>query len=165
MRYLANSLTLSRIAASAVLVFTDPFSALFCITYIFAGITDMIDGTVARKTGSADLIGERLDSIADLCFTAVCIFKILPLLSLPLWILVWAGAIVLIRLVNFIGLRMYCGSSIIIHTAENKISGFLLFVMPLTIGFLDICISSAAVCAVSSFAALRELYLIRNKRA
>ena len=39
--------------------------------YTFAGLTDVLDGWLARKTGRASEFGARLDSVADLLFYSV----------------------------------------------------------------------------------------------
>ena len=38
----------------------------------------MIDGTVARKTGTAIDFGSKFDSIADFIFVAVCMINLSP---------------------------------------------------------------------------------------
>ena len=38
----------------------------------------MIDGTVARKTGTAIDFGSKFDSIADFIFVAVCLINLSP---------------------------------------------------------------------------------------
>ena len=37
--------------------------------YLFCGITDMVDGTIARKTKSVSEWGARLDTLADNVFS------------------------------------------------------------------------------------------------
>ena len=60
------------------------FSISFSIMYLFCGITDMVDGTIARKTKSMSEFGARLDTVADSVFVAVCFVKILPLMQFPI---------------------------------------------------------------------------------
>ena len=47
---MANIITGLRIACSIALLFCPAFSPAFYTLYIIAGVSDMIDGTVARKT-------------------------------------------------------------------------------------------------------------------
>ena len=54
-----------------MLLFFPVFSILFYMLYLFCGLTDMVDGTVARKIGSASEFGVKLDSAADIVFVAV----------------------------------------------------------------------------------------------
>ena len=70
-KHLANALTLCRILCSIWMWFCPVFSMPFYAAYLLGGFTDMIDGTIARITGSATAFGEKLDSIADLMFAAV----------------------------------------------------------------------------------------------
>ena len=60
---------------------------------IFCGLTDMIDGTVARKTGSDSKFGARLDTVADFVLS--------------------------------------------IHSTLNKVTGFALFILPLSLTFIE----------------------------
>ena len=52
------------------------------ILYIFCGLTDMVDGKIARKTGTTSTFGARLDTVADLVFLLVCGIRILPRINL-----------------------------------------------------------------------------------
>ena len=65
-KYIANVLTACRILGSILLLFFPVFSVAFYIIYIFCGVSDMIDGTIARKTNSISKFGSKLDTIADL---------------------------------------------------------------------------------------------------
>ena len=60
----------------------------------------MIDGAVARKTGTVSAFGSRLDTIADIVFTAVCLMKLLPVLHVPGWLSVWIAVIACIKTAN-----------------------------------------------------------------
>ena len=46
------------------------FSHQFYFLYLLCGFTDMIDGTIARKTKSVTTFGSGLDSVAD--FVCIC---------------------------------------------------------------------------------------------
>ena len=92
----ANAITLLRISGTAVLLFLRPFSPAFFVVYTLTGVTDVLDGFVARKTGTASDFGAKLDSAADLLFYGVMLLKIFPVLwhTLPkkIW---WGVALVL----------------------------------------------------------------------
>ena len=77
-KHIANIITGSRIAFSLPLLFIPLSSAWFAILYLVCGLTDMVDGTIARKTGSVSKFGARLDTVADFVFMSVCCVKILP---------------------------------------------------------------------------------------
>lgn len=76
----ADSVTAARMAASLALLFLPIFSAPFLAVYSFAGLTDALDGFLARKTGTASAFGARLDSAADLLFFSVSLLRLFPLL-------------------------------------------------------------------------------------
>ena len=75
---MANIITGIRIVLSVLLLFFPAFSPAFFVLYIAAGASDMIDGAVARKTGTVSEFGSRLDTAADIVFAAVCLIKLLP---------------------------------------------------------------------------------------
>ena len=123
----------------------------------------MIDGTVARKTGKANEFGARLDSIADIIFVVVCLVKLIPVISIPTWIYVWIGVVALIRIINIVSGFIMQKRFIILHTIMNKVTGLLLFILPLTVPFMDLKYTAIPVCAVATFAAIQEGHFIRTK--
>ena len=68
---MANIITGIRIVLSVALLFCPALSPRFYALYIAAGFSDMIDGAVARKTGTVSEFGSRLDTFADIVFVAV----------------------------------------------------------------------------------------------
>ena len=161
---MANIITSSRILFSIALLFFPTFSPAFYALYLAAGITDMIDGTVARKTGKASEFGTRLDSIADIVFVVVCLIKLIPDINIPTWFYVWIGIIALIRIINIVSGLIMQKRFILLHTIMNKVTGLLLFVLPLTVPFLEIKYTALPVCAVATFAAIQEGHFIRTNR-
>ena len=87
-KHLPNYITLTRIAGTLWLIFIEPLSVLFYVVYSLCGLTDVVDGYLARKTSSTSELGARLDSVADLLFYAVMLFRVFPILwkKLPRWI-------------------------------------------------------------------------------
>ena len=67
-RQLPNYITALRMVGSVCLIFIRPLSPLFFGVYTLAGITDALDGYIARKTHTASAFGAKLDSAADLLF-------------------------------------------------------------------------------------------------
>ena len=158
----ANIITASRIVFSAALLCCPVFSPVFYILYLVSGITDMTDGTVARKTNTVSKSGEMLDTIADLIFVAVCFIKLIPVLDIPLWLYIWIAVIVIIRIVNIISGFVIQKRFVILHTITNKLTGALLFLLPLTLQFVDLSYSAAIVCFIATFAAAQEGHCIRD---
>ena len=161
---MANLITCIRIVLSAALLFCPALSPAFFALYLAAGFSDMIDGAVARKTGTVSELGSRLDTIADLVFTAVCLLKLLPVLEIPVWLFIWISVIAAIKLFNIAVGYLKQKQFPAVHSILNKVTGGLLFLLPLTLAFIDLKYSAAAVCAVAAAAAVYEGYLIQTGR-
>lgn len=161
---MANLITSCRILLSLLLLFFPALSPGFYGLYLAAGLSDMLDGLVARRTNTASPLGARLDSMADLLFLAVCLLKLLPVLALPVWLWVWVGMIALLRLVNILSGFVCRKKLVLLHTGANKLTGALLFLLPLSLGFLNISCTAIPLCALASFAAIQEGHFIRTGR-
>ena len=151
-----------RIVLSAALLFSPALSPVFYALYLAAGFSDMIDGAVARKTGTVSDLGSKLDTIADLVFTAVCLVKLLPVLEDPVWLLAWIAVIAVIKLLNIAVGYLKQKKFAAVHSVRNQVTGGLLFLFPLTLTFIDLKYSAAVVCAVAAAAAVYEGYLIQT---
>ena len=161
---MANLITSCRILLSLLLLFFPALSPGFYGLYLAAGLSDMLDGFVARRTNSASPLGAKLDSMADIVFLAVCLIKLLPVLALPVWLWVWVGLIALLRLVNVVSGFVRRKKLVLLHTKANKLTGALLFLLPLSLGFLNIAYTAVPLCALASFAAIQEGHFIRIGR-
>ena len=150
---MANIITTIRIICSIALIFCPALSPLFYAFYVTAGLTDMIDGAVARKTNTVSEFGAKL---------AVCLIKLIPILDLELWVYIWIAVIALIKVINIVSGLVIRKKFVTVHTVMNKATGTLLFVLPMTLGFVDLKVSAPVVCAVATFAAVQEGHYIRN---
>ena len=164
MKRLANSITFFRILCSIALLFFPAFSLTFYALYIIAGVSDMVDGWVARRTHTASELGAKLDTIADIVFVIACLVKLFPVLDIPVWLYVWIGIIALIKVINIISGFIIQKRFVSVHSTMNKVSGLLLFVLPLTISFIDLKYSAVVVCVFATFAAIQEGHLIRTHK-
>ncbi len=160
---MANIITGFRILLSIAILFVSPFSKGFYILYLAAGLSDMIDGTVARKTGTASDFGSKLDSIADIIFVAVCLIKLIPILNIEKRLYIWIALIALIKIINIISALIIYKRIIFLHTILNKITGLLAFILPLTLPFLELRYSVPVVCTIATIAAIQEGHFIRTK--
>ena len=157
---MANLITSFRIIFSIVLLFFPAFSKGFFAFYLLAAFTDMIDGTVARKTHTASKFGAKLDSEADFVFMIICLVKILPEINVNKFIWIWVSVIILIKIFNVaIGFKI-SGKLVVQHSYLNKITGFLMFVFPFTVNYLNVIFTSSIICVVATVAAIYELILI-----
>ena len=160
MTLLPNIITLFRIAGSLSLLLCDVANDSFWIIYALCGISDIVDGWLARMLKCVTKAGALLDSLADICFVACLCPLLLPILELPQWLWLWAGVIVAIKVVNQLSALVMYGRCYFPHTAANKATGFLLFIaVPMT--FYTV-IPIAIVAAIATFAAIHEHYIITN---
>ena len=164
MKHIANILTSCRIFGSILLLFFPAFSVDFYITYLLCGVSDMIDGTIARKTNSASKFGSQLDTIADFVFVVVSLIKMLPAIHIPGWLWIWSGVIAIIKVTNIIWGYITKKQFISMHTIMNKVTGLLLFLLPLTIPFGEWNYIAAVVCFIATFSAIQEGYYSRKGR-
>lgn len=110
---LANLLTLSRIAlvpviAFLLLVFPDAKLArmIAFILYSICGITDFLDGWIARKFNMYSQLGKMLDPIADKLLIAVLLLVLSALQQIK-GIHIVPAAIILCREIFISGLREF----------------------------------------------------------
>ena len=153
---MANLVTTVRILCSIALLFCAALSPWFYVLYITAGVSDMVDGWVARKTNTVSEFGSKLDTVADILFVVACLVKLLPVLHLPVWIYVWVGFIACIKVFNIVYSYVVRKQFLTDHSILNKVTGALLFLLPLTLSVIDVKYSAAVVCVVATVAAVKE---------
>ena len=148
-----------RIAATVAMVFTEPLSAGFFVLYTFAGVTDVLDGFIARRTHTSSEKGARLDSVADLLFYATMIIRLFPRLfkMLPKRIWIYAAAAVSIRLGSYLAAFIKYKRFASLHTYMNKLTGAAVFFVPYFM-FSSVCFGyCVAVCLIGAVASTEEL--------
>ena len=157
MKNIPNILSLLRILCAMILLFVEPFGALFFTVYIFCGLSDMLDGYIARKTKSTSAAGAVLDSIGDavLCVVMLCI--LLPLIRIPTAIIVWISGIAMIRVASLAAGYYKYRKLTFLHTYLNKFTGLILFCVPLLYTFVNIPIWCILPCVIASISAVEEL--------
>ena len=156
-KYIANIVTSIRILGSVCMLCSSVFSPLFYCTYLLCGFTDMIDGTVARKTNSVTSFGSQLDSIADLIFLTAASIKILPAIYIPNWL--WCSVLIvfILKMIAVIWKYILVQQFVLKHTLMNKLTGVLLFLLPFSLPFVEIKYSAGIVCTVAFISAILEL--------
>lgn len=159
---MANYITGLRIICSMALLFCPALSTPFYSLYIVAGFTDMIDGTVARKTNTVSEFGSKLDTIADFVLIVACLIKLIPLLNIETWMFIWIAVIAVIKVINIVSGYVMQKRFVAVHSVMNKVTGALLFALLLTLRFIEFRYSAIVVCAVTTFAAIQEGHYIRT---
>lgn len=155
-----NCITASRILGTIFLIFTAPFSLSFYVVYTICGLSDAVDGLVARAMKSESEFGAKLDSVADLVFYTVLLIKIFPFLwkELPRGIWIAVAVIILTRIAAYLTACFKHKKFASIHTYANKLTGFSLYLVPYLakVFLLPTC---TAVCIIAGFASLEELII------
>ncbi|WP_410514951.1 CDP-alcohol phosphatidyltransferase family protein [Paenibacillus sp. BR2-3] len=131
MKHIANIISISRIILLFSLFFSFSNALLFSALYLICGLSDVLDGFIARKTGTESELGARLDSIADLILFGVITVSVI--LWLGSEILIFMPLIIITALVRCANIAIAAykyHSFVILHTWGNKITGILLFMAP-----------------------------------
>ena len=97
MKKLPNMISIARALLSIALIFPPMFSWGFYTIYIICGLSDLLDGVLARKLNCVSVKGAMIDSAADIIFFCVLVVRLVLALNYPLWVLISIAAIALIR--------------------------------------------------------------------
>lgn len=130
MKHLPNLISVSRGIAAVAMLFTTVFSLPFWALYAWCGISDMVDGPLARKLGAESRRGAAIDSVADLVFLVAAVIKVVPVLSFPSWIWWVVGAVACLQVVRMTCLYFWRGGFAALHDKANKVIGVALFFAP-----------------------------------
>ena len=157
---MANILTTVRIICAPLILIFPAFSTQFYVFYLLGGITDAIDGTVARKLGKATAWGAKYDSAVDILFALAALIRIIGSVDFPLWLLLWIGTIAFIKAANMIAGFLRYHRFTAVHSVWNKACGVAVFLSPLFIGaecaWQAKAPAAMAVCVIASIAAVQE---------
>ncbi len=156
----ANVLTSMRIGLSGILLLLEPLGMAFYCVYVLAGLTDMLDGPIARKTGTDSRVGAVLDSAADLIFMAAACAKLLPVYwaQIPAWLLISSAFVFYLKMKNASACFAMHKKLITMHTVLNRAAGVLLFAFPFVCIMLPIPVYGG-ICAVAAFAATVDAFV------
>lgn len=160
-RNIADIITGLRICGTIALLFLVPLSPVFYIVYTLTGLTDVLDGWAARKSGAASDFGAKLDSVADLIFYAVMLIKLLPVMyeMLPHAIWWFLGAVLFIRVCAYAAAAVKYRRFASLHTYLNKATGFAVFMIPYYLALPCHTVLCFAACTIGAVSASEELIL------
>ena len=116
----ANRLTLSRLLLTVVFVAALNSSwqygrTLALIVYLLAGISDFVDGEIARRYGIVTDFGKLMDPLVDKIMVAAAFISLVPLKAVP----AWAATAVVGRDFLITGLRMMASAKGKVLPAER----------------------------------------------
>lgn len=162
----ADTITSMRMAVSLFLLFLPLKSIWFLVVYTFAGLTDVLDGWIARRSGKASEFGARLDSISDLLFYGVLLTRLIPVLYQTFQVEIWyaVSGIVLVRLAAYATAAVKYHRFASLHTWLNKLTGMAVFLLPYVLLISSGVVYSWAVCILAFAASSEELaiHLLRT---
>ena len=163
MKRIPNLLSMSRIVLCLPLLLVDAMTLPFWTLYVIAGLTDMLDGFLARRWGVESKFGARLDSLADFMLVLAVGYKLFPYMKLPtaLWMMI--GLIALVKMINAICSYVVRHRIEYLHTKANKLTGFLLFIGMMTVGQSYFIPVAWVIACIALFAAIQEGHIIRSK--
>jgi phosphatidylglycerophosphate synthase len=159
MKSIANYISIARILLVLALVRIEPLSTMFYVIYFICGISDILDGFIARKTNTTSKFGEKLDSAADLIMVVVLIAILYPIINPTVQILFWIVIIGIIRAVSVVVVILKYKTFGIIHTYANKITGLILFAFPVLLVVFPLDMLMYGICIVASISAVEELLI------
>ena len=152
-------LSFSRLILAFVLLLTEPLSLTFLSIYLVCGLTDMLDGLVARRFDACSEHGHTIDSVSDVVLVIILLYCVIPVVSWDAWMVVWIVTIAVVRIIAFgIGSVRY-GRPAFVHTYLNKVAGVLLFLTPFLLVIVEAPVTIAVVCCVASVSAAEYLYI------
>jgi len=152
-------ITLFRLVFSPALLLFAPFSDLFLLLYALLGLSDVLDGFLARRWDISGKLGARLDSAADFILFGILVYLLLSNYRFPVWALLWVGLIAILRFGALAVCYMRFHKLTFLHTYANKATGFLLVLSPFLLPLLGLKVSVIVVCVAASISALEELIL------
>ncbi|WP_220727637.1 hypothetical protein [Marinilactibacillus psychrotolerans] len=81
---------------------------------------------------------------------------------MPMWLWLWFAIIAIVKISNGLSGVVLQNKSLVEHTIMNKVTGLLLFILPLTLAIIKLKYSAILVCATATFAAIQEGHFIRR---
>jgi CDP-diacylglycerol---glycerol-3-phosphate 3-phosphatidyltransferase len=116
----ANRLTLSRLALTVLFVVSLSSSWQYARTaalviFLIAGLTDFVDGEIARRYGVITNFGKLMDPLVDKIMVSAAFISLVPLKAVP----AWAATTVVARDFLITGLRLMASANGRILPAES----------------------------------------------
>jgi cardiolipin synthase len=164
---LPNLLTYSRIAAVPVVVACMYWQSILeyglwlrwvaLVVFIAAGLTDVLDGYVARAYGQLSTFGRMLDPIADKLLVSSCLLMLAADGTIRGWSL-WAAIVILCREILVSGLREYL-AELRVSVPVTALAKWKTFLQLLAVGFLIAGEAGDLILPITSLIGLALLWL------
>jgi CDP-diacylglycerol--glycerol-3-phosphate 3-phosphatidyltransferase len=124
-----NILSILRILLSPLIFFINENKFILFFLLLFIGLTDVLDGYIARKYNEQTIIGAWLDSIGDFVFYILLViyamvFEYSVIIMLQYYVIIIIALKLLTVIIGFVKYRKFG----FLHTIGNKISGGIIFI-------------------------------------
>lgn len=161
LRCLPNIITSTRIVGALAILFCKPLSTLFYVIYSVCGLSDVLDGWVARKFKLTSELGSKLDSAADLMFYSIMAIKVFPMLQKKMAPAAWCilGIVIILRVFSYLYVAVKQKAFASLHTYLNKITGLAAFFIPYVIVTPYFYFYSILGCSISFVATIEEIFI------
>jgi len=170
-RYIPNILSISRIFFGLAFLPLGYFKLMpwFLACFVLAGVSDVLDGILARKFDWQSELGEKLDSAADGVYVFAAIFTVIftvENLKIALYCYVIFGLLLLGRAVNMIFTWVKFRRVGFIHTRSSRWASVPMFaLLPLSVylGYIPN-IPLAVFLVLTTIAQLEETWILHIMR-
>jgi len=159
MKNLPNMLSFMRLVLAIPLMLLTPFELPFMIVYVIAGVSDMIDGPLARKLNATSQFGATLDASADILLILIVLFRILPLISFSSWIIIWIVIAIIMKVLSSVIGYIRHKRFILLHTYLNKFFVVMLFLFPIFYVFIETDLLLTSLLAIATLAFSEDIYI------
>lgn len=154
-QYIPNTLSASRALLSIWLLWAN--GVWFWVGYGVCGLTDILDGYLARRLHAESQTGAVIDSLADLQFSILCAVRLLPQAHLSKWMWLWIGAITAVKIAALLLAWAHHRQPEFAHATANRITGLLIFLLLPALVQLQWRWLQYLLCIAASCAAVGEL--------
>ncbi|MEA4860014.1 MAG: CDP-alcohol phosphatidyltransferase family protein [Sphaerochaeta sp.] len=156
-----NILSLSRILLSSAMFFVAGHPPILFAFVVLCGITDVLDGYLARKFHCESNLGARLDSLGDLVYySALTLYVIRFQMPLIQPYLGGIFAIFVIKTLTLLVSKLRNGRVYSLHTYGNKLTGVMVVVSICLILLTGTGLFVALLVIVGILSALEELLIM-----
>ena len=155
-----NLLSGGRLFLAGVMGILPVSGAAFAVLYLLCGLTDVLDGWLARRLRAESEFGAKLDSATDVCFLCVSLVRLWPVLRPGVPVLLFAIGVALVRLCAAAAAWVRFGQPGFLHTWGNKLTGLLLFLFPFFVKYGDSLCFAVFLCLPATLAAVQEGFFI-----
>ena len=167
-RNAANMITVVRIPCAVGIVLSTPFTPLFYLFLLIGGLSDALDGIVARKISGDSPLGALLDSISDLCFFGSTVFSVLikEYDSIGFSAKFLFSILCVIRLISYLIQIIKFKQLAPLHTLLNKLASMSIFVLLFIIPFIGITMAGCIASTIGIIGGIEEIVIhLLSKKA